>query len=134
MFDILKGWRDELYAVYNSQGKLLFNVERAGSTLFGVVTYGVHLTAYVENPLRVWVPRRARTKQTYGGMLDNTVAGGMSTGESARETIIREAAEEASLPEEVAQKAISTGAVSYFYIRDAVAGGEKGLLQPEVST
>lgn len=29
-------------------------------------------------------------------------------------------------------QAVAAGAVSYFYIREAFAGGEEGLLQPEV--
>lgn len=135
MFSILKGWRNELYSVYSPAGKLLFNVERAASTLFGIVTYGVHMTAFVDTPgkpLRLWIPRRARNKQTYGGMLDNTVAGGMAAGYGARDTIVKEAAEEASLPKEIAEEAVCTGAVTYFYVRESVAGGETGLLQPEV--
>lgn len=41
-------------------------MERAASPLFGVVTYGVHLTIYMtEGPeWRVWVPTRSATKQT----------------------------------------------------------------------
>ncbi|KAH9840373.1 hypothetical protein Tdes44962_MAKER07968 [Teratosphaeria destructans] len=146
-FKILNGWRDELYPVYGPNRELLFSIERAASALFGVVTYGAHMTAYTrgkrpksesevggeQEELRIWVPRRAETKQTYGGMLDNTVAGGIATGESPLESIVRESAEEASLPEElVREKAIAVGTVTYFHIRDYRAGGETGLLQPEV--
>ncbi|KAI7604510.1 hypothetical protein KC319_g21893, partial [Hortaea werneckii] len=80
----------------------------------------------------LWVPRRAATKQTYGGMLDNTVAGGIATGETPFESIVRESAEEASLPEELVRKnAKAVGTVTYFHIRDRRAGGETRLLQPE---
>jgi 8-oxo-dGTP pyrophosphatase MutT (NUDIX family) len=49
------------------------------------------------------------------------------------DTLIKEAEEEASLPEDIVRtQAVAAGAVSYFYIRDASAGGEEGLLQPEV--
>ncbi|KAI9821792.1 MAG: hypothetical protein M1827_002373 [Pycnora praestabilis] len=133
-FEVLRGWRDELYPVYAPRGKLLFNIERAASPLFGVVTYGVHMTAFVRGKdcLRIWVPRRAKDKQTYGGMLDNTVAGGISTGEGVLESLVREAREEASLPEGLVRKgAKACGTVTYFYVRDARAGGEAGLLQPE---
>jgi hypothetical protein len=80
-FKVLEGWRDELYPVYGPGNELLFSVERSASTLLGVVTYGVHMTGFVRDEgasygLKIWVPRRAKTKQTYGGMLDNTVAGG----------------------------------------------------------
>ncbi|TKA69829.1 hypothetical protein B0A49_05880 [Cryomyces minteri] len=135
-FRVLRGWRNELYPVYAAGGELLFSIERAASSLFGIVTYGVHMTAFVRGKeagaLKIWVPRRARNKQTYGGMLDNTVAGGISTGEATFESLVREAAEEASLPEElVRREARACGCVTYFYIRDARAGGETGLLQPE---
>ena len=49
------------------------------------------------------------------------------------DTLVKEAGEEASLPAELVRtQAITAGAVSYFYVRDASAGGEEGLLQPEV--
>ncbi|KAI9797404.1 MAG: hypothetical protein M1835_000737 [Candelina submexicana] len=133
-FEVLRGWRDELYPVYAPKGELLFNIERSASPLFGVITYGVHMTAFVrtDTGLKIWVPRRAKKKQTYGGMLDNTVAGGMATGEPIFESLVREAGEEASFPEAmVRENAKACGAVTYFYVRDERAGGEVGLLQPE---
>jgi 8-oxo-dGTP pyrophosphatase MutT (NUDIX family) len=137
-FKVLDKWRDELYAVYGRNKELLFEVERSASPLLGVVTYGVHLTAFVrtedegEERLKIWIPRRARNKQTYGGMLDNAVAGGLASGETPFECLVRECAEEASLPEElVRSKAKAAGTVAYHYIRTAKAGGETGLLQPE---
>jgi 8-oxo-dGTP pyrophosphatase MutT (NUDIX family) len=133
-FKVLDKWRDELYAVYGREKELLFNVERAASPLLGVVTYGVHLTAYVNTAagLKIWIPRRARSKQTYGGMLDNAVAGGIASGESAFESLVRECGEEASLEEELVRSRAKTGGcVTYFYIRDERAGGETRLLQPE---
>jgi hypothetical protein len=71
-FDVLAGWRDELYPVYGPGDELLFSIERAASALFGVVTYGVHMTAFVRDDsvshgLKMWVPRRAKGKQTYPG-------------------------------------------------------------------
>ena len=137
-WEVLKKWRGELYAVYGPGGEHVFSIERSASPLFGVVTYGVHLTCYTrtttpsgKEDLKIWVPRRAKTKQTYPGMLDNTVAGGIAAGEQPFECLVREAMEEASLPEEVSRKATAAGCVTYFYIRDSRAGGETGLLQPE---
>jgi hypothetical protein len=66
-------WRDELYAVYTmpfgplTKDNIAFEVERSAAALFGVVTYGVHLTMYFDDPndgVRVWVPTRSHTKQT----------------------------------------------------------------------
>lgn len=134
VFAVLKGWRNELLPI-GSSSQITTSIERAGSMLFGIVTYGVHMTAYVsvDNGIKIWVPRRAKNKQTFGGMLDNTVAGGISSGEYPFESLVREAAEEASFPAHlVRSNAKSCGMVSYFYIRDQRAGGETGLLQPEV--
>jgi len=134
-FKVLDKWRAELYAVYGRGKELLFNVERSASALFGVVTYGVHLTAFTRKngQLKVWTPRRAKTKQTYGGMLDNAVAGGIASGESPFESLVRECGEEASLPEHLVRPhAKACGTVTYWYIRDERAGGETNLMQPEV--
>jgi 8-oxo-dGTP pyrophosphatase MutT (NUDIX family) len=135
-FQVLKKWRNELYAVYGKGKELLFNVERSASPLLGVVSYGVHLTAYTRardsGEIKIWTPRRAKTKQTYGGMLDNAVAGGIASGESPFESLVRECAEEASLQENlVREKVKAAGTVTYYYIRDERAGGETNLLQPE---
>lgn len=137
IFEVLAGWRDELYAVYDHDGEKVFDIERSASCLFGVVTYGIHMTAYVKTPgekhgIKIWVPRRAKTKSTYGGMLDNTVAGGIASGEIPLECLVRESEEEASLPEKlVREKVESKGTITYIYIREPRAGGESGLVQPE---
>ncbi|TDZ27599.1 Uncharacterized protein CTRI78_v012238 [Colletotrichum trifolii] len=136
-FPILRGWRDELWPVYGRDGELLYNMERAACGLFGVTRYGVHLTAYVRCPtashgIMMWVPRRSPTKSTFPGMLDNTVAGGLMTGEDPLECVIREADEEADLPAEVIRTRIKhVGGVTYIYITEAEAG-QVGLIYPEV--
>jgi 8-oxo-dGTP pyrophosphatase MutT (NUDIX family) len=115
----------------------LYSMERSASALFGIVTYGVHMTAYVRSPesshgMKIWIPRRAAGKQTYGGMLDNIVAGGMATGEGPLECLVREAEEEASLPSDLVEKSsTSHGTITYIYIRTTEAMGEVGLIQPE---
>lgn len=135
-FEVLKGWRNEMYPIYAPGGHFLMEMERCASPLFGIITYGVHMTGYVEDEkegLKLWVARRSKTKQTFPNMLDNTAAGGMSTGEHPYACAIREAAEEASIPEAVfQQRARPVGVMTYFYVRDARAGGEIGLLQPEI--
>ncbi|OLN97551.1 hypothetical protein CCHL11_01125 [Colletotrichum chlorophyti] len=136
-FPVLRGWRDELFPIYRRDGELLFNIERTAAGLFGVTRYGVHMTAFVRCPsashgIKIWVPRRSPTKSTFPGMLDNTVAGGLMTGEDPFECVIREADEEASLPDETVRgQAKHVGGVTYIYITEAEAG-EKGLIYPEV--
>ena len=101
------------------------------------ITSGIHMTAYVSSPsssygMKLWIPRRAAGKQTYGGMLDNTVAGGMATGEDPFECLVRESDEEASLPEAlVREKSQAKGTITYVYVRENRAGGESGMIQPE---
>lgn len=157
VFGVLEGWRGELYPIYGySDGstkeeeegvqgmetgrrkrEVIMSMERAATPLFGVMTYGVHMTAYTyptdeKAGMKIWVPRRAMTKQTYPGMMDNTVAGGLTTGEKVLDCLVREASEEASLLEDLVRgKAKPGGTVTYFYVRDARAGGETDLCQPE---
>ncbi|TDL18111.1 hypothetical protein BD410DRAFT_793597 [Rickenella mellea] len=138
--DVIGGrlWRNELYAVYanpfgqRTAGSAAFTMERSACALFGVITYGVHMTIYhppvADNEeVKIWVPKRAATKQTWPGYLDNSVAGGIPAGEQVFDTIIKESMEEASITEHtVRAHARSVGAISYFYRT------EKGYLQPEV--
>lgn len=136
-FRILLRWRDEPWPVYGRRGKLLFSMERSATGLLGIMRYGVHLTAYVRDDsvphgMRFWVPQRAGGKSTYPSMLDNTVAGGLTTGEDPFECIIREADEEASLPDALVRgHAKEVGTISYIQITDERAGGERGLIYPE---
>ena len=133
IFAVLRGWRDELYPIVGVQGGL--TMERAGSALFGILTLGVHMTVYThtEQGMMIWVPRRAPTKSTYANMLDNSIAGGISAEDTPCNSRGREASEEASLPEEIVRQGTrACGAVSYFHVRDERAGGETGLMQPEV--
>ncbi len=71
--DVIGGrlWRDELYAIYASPFRdiniksAVFAMERVCCALFGLVTYGIHMTMFTDDG-RIWVPRRSRSKQTYG--------------------------------------------------------------------
>jgi isopentenyldiphosphate isomerase len=113
---IMSPWRDEAYAVTASLGApALFAIERAAVPLFGIRAYGVHMSGYVRNEGRMlmWIGRRSRTKPTYPGLLDNTVAGGLPYGMTARECLVKECGEEAGIPEAWAAKAVSVGAITY---------------------
>ena len=144
-----KKWRAEMYPIFRNpfgkrdapiaeQGEVetgddttnyAFMMERAACALFGVVTYGVHMTVYedsgenvrrepgqVTQSYRFWVPKRAKTKQTWPGFFDNSVAGGIPSGLGIFESVVKESSEEASIPEDIVQKyAKAAGVVSYFY-------------------
>jgi hypothetical protein len=113
---LVTGRRDEFYPVAPHVGSPpLMQVERAAVAAFGIAACGVHMTGFVRRPdgIHVWVPRRARGKSTYPGMLDNTVAGGLPVGIGIFENLVKECAEEASIPAELARRAIPVGAIAY---------------------
>jgi hypothetical protein len=96
-FELLSLWTGESCPVYGPQGYLVLSMERVAAPLFGAVTYGVQLLAYTEkdSELLVWIARRSPDKPTFPGMLDSTVGGSITTGETPFECLIREANEEA---------------------------------------
>lgn len=139
-FPLLKGWRNEVWPVYSRKGELLFSVERAALGLFGTMRYGVHMIAYVRDQqhpddphrFKYWIPRRAANKSTFPSMLDNTVAGGLCTGEEPFECLVREADEEADLPGEVVRGGVKCVAtVTYIYITSEKSHGEADYIFPE---
>lgn len=137
LFDVLDGWRNEKYAIYNPSSTVYFLMERAVTALFGVVTYGVHIVGYVpgktSRDIRIWVPRRALNKPTWPGYLDNTVAGGVGYPASLWETAVKECGEEAGLdPQYVSSRLVSTGVVSYLYRATDDLTNELSVIQPEV--
>ncbi|KAL2321231.1 hypothetical protein Fmac_030200 [Flemingia macrophylla] len=115
----IPGIRNELYPVTSSYGApIFFSLERAAAPYFGIKAYGVHMNGYVEvdGEKHLWVGKRSETKQTYPGMLDHLVAGGLPHGIDCQENVIKECEEEAGIPRSIAIKAIPVGAVSYMDI------------------
>ena len=135
-FKFLGRWSGEVYSVYDSQKQLVVSIERTAAPLFGIVTYGVQLLAYRKIPqddFGIWIARRAKTKRTYPSLLDSTVGGGLPTGETPFDCLIRESAEEASFSEDLIRaRAKACGTVNYMCRTDERAGGEVGLFTPEV--
>ena len=115
------GWRAEPYAVGTGfYDKSFFEMERAAVSRFGVAAYGVHINGFVRDgdELLMWIARRADDKPTYPGMLDNMVAGGQPVGLGLLENVIKEAAEEATVPSQIAGKAKPVGVISYQHEED----------------
>ncbi len=113
---VIKGWRGERYPV--SRGfaeKPLFEIERAAVPMFGSMGYGVHLNGFVRRPggIAMWIGKRAMSKPTGPGKLDQMVGGGHPVGLGVRENMIKECAEEAGIPSRLAKKARPAGTVSY---------------------
>uniref|UniRef100_A0A0E0QPP6 Nudix hydrolase domain-containing protein n=1 Tax=Oryza rufipogon TaxID=4529 RepID=A0A0E0QPP6_ORYRU len=80
--------------------------------------YGVHMNGYVEKESQkfLWIAKRSDTKQTFPGMLDHLVAGGLPYGISCEENVIKECEEEAGIPRSISSNATSVGAISYMDI------------------
>lgn len=115
---LLTGWRDELLPVATGFNQpALFLLERAAVPAFGVKAYGVHVNCFVRLPdsdeVEIWVARRSKSKTLWPGMLDHAVAGGQPYGISPADNVVKEAGEEAGIPEAMARKAVATGVVSY---------------------
>lgn len=87
----------------------------------GIRNYGVDINGYVRDPKRglcIWLQQRSDTKQTWPGKWDNMVGGGLSVGYGIKETAIKEAAEEASIPNDLVKHIVSAGCVSFFFESD----------------
>lgn len=111
------------------------SMERYASTLFGIISRGAHLTVYTTTAegIKIWVPRRSAHLFTYPDCLDTTVAGGVAAGEGPFECMVREADEEASLPEELVRKNTkAVGCISYIGLNGVQGGGETGLINPDI--
>lgn len=110
------GWRDEPYPVSPAFAlPSLLTMERAAVPLFGVMGFGIHINGIVGDgeTLRLWIGRRSRTKPTGPGKLDQIVAGGQPAGVSLADNLVKECAEEAAIPADLARRAVPVGAISY---------------------
>ncbi|KAG5190944.1 adenylate kinase family protein [Tribonema minus] len=107
----------------------LARMERAamihfGVTLLQVPSHGVHVNGYTAikvnggdwwRPHKVWLGVRSMSKATYPGLLDQLAAGGLSSGVSLKENVVRECMEEASVPLSFSKNILPAGQVSYRY-------------------
>lgn len=93
----------------------LFEMDRGAVTEFGIANRGFHLNGLVGggDDTRMWVARRALSKTTFPGKLDNMVAGGHPARLTAYQNLLKECAEEAGIPEALAAQARPVSMVSY---------------------
>jgi len=114
-------WRGEDYGIGRRWGAPpLFRMERGAVPLFGVLAYGVHVNGYVmgDHGPGLWVGKRAAHKAVAPGKLDHLVAGGQPYGLGLMEAVVKEAAEEASVPADLARLARPVGALRYLCERE----------------
>lgn len=97
------------------EAEALARLDRGALSFFGVTSQGVHVNGRVRRPdgLHLWVGWRSKNKSVAPGKLDNLVAGGVPSGLSPMQTLLKEAAEEASMPPTLAAKARRVSRLSY---------------------
>jgi 8-oxo-dGTP pyrophosphatase MutT (NUDIX family) len=107
---LIAAWRDETYAIVSRHGaEPLALIERAAARFWGTLTFGAHCNGYLADgsgrPTHLWIARRALTKGTDPGKLDNLVGGGVPHGQTPFETLLREGFEEAGLDAQTMRRA-----------------------------
>jgi len=113
VFKVLVGEDYDVMLQFGSP--VLFKMERAATSFFGIHKYGIHVNGYVikNNQYYVWVATRAKDKPMWPGKYDHIVAGGHSSGMSVEQTMIKECEEEANISADLAKQAKAVGYVSY---------------------
>jgi isopentenyldiphosphate isomerase len=100
---LLNGWRHERFSFWHAdcatpdpQQPAFLSVERSGFRWLGLLSHAVHVNGFLPDG-RLWCARRALSKATDPGLLDNVTAGGLPSGERVEDCLQRELAEEAGL-------------------------------------
>jgi len=109
-------WRGEPFDVRaQPDGPVLGQVDRGVLPVLGIQALGVHVNGLVRGPegLRLWVAVRAAHKLLDPNKLDHLVAGGVAAGMTVWDTLLKEAEEEASIPPELAARAVPVARIGY---------------------
>ena len=109
-------WRGEAFDVRaEPDGPVLAEVDRGALPVLGVMSVGVHVNGLVRaaDGLFLWVGVRAADKHLDPGKLDHLVAGGVPAGLTPAATLVKEAAEEADIPPDLARRAVPVGRIAY---------------------
>jgi isopentenyldiphosphate isomerase len=115
---VITGWRSELVTASESfHSPPLFYIERAASRHFGLTVYASHLNGLTvrNGEPCMWIGRRADSKATDPGKLDNVTAGRIPRGLTPFATLTKECGEEAGMAPELAQTAKPAGAIRTKY-------------------
>ncbi|WP_122039216.1 NUDIX domain-containing protein [Asaia bogorensis] len=109
----------ELFDVFNEGGEVIGQIDRGALPLLGCTAAGVHLNGLVEKAdgLYLWMGHRAQNKRLDPGKLDHLAAGGICTGLTPLEALIKEAGEEAAIPPELASRAHPVATLRYAMAR-----------------
>lgn len=106
---LLPGWRNERVGIFGPDSPApLFRIERGLLRPLGLLLRTVQVNVIVQaaDGLKLWAARRAVTKPVDPGRMDSLVAGGIAGDETPTLTLVREAAEEAGIPEAIARQAM----------------------------
>ena len=112
----IPAYMGEPYAVTpGGREQALCTVDRAAAAYLGVRSFGQHVNGFVRRPdgIHMWLGRRSRDRLLFPGALDNFVAGGLPHPLGLEENLVKECAEEAGVPGELARKAVPVGVISY---------------------
>ncbi len=113
-------FRDEAFDVRATpEGPGLGVVDRGALPALGLLALGVHLNGLVQRDDGpwLWVARRAASKALDPGKLDHLAAGGVSSGMTPWQTLMKEAEEEAALPTALCRCADPAGTIDYAMAR-----------------
>lgn len=127
--------RGELFPVVERWGgSVLALVDRAACAVFGFPSFGLHVHGLVRDgeETSMWIGRRGLDRGLAPGALDNMIAGGQPHGLSLMENLVKEAAEEASLPPSLARTARPVGAVAYCQDQPPNGGDEPSGVKRDV--
>lgn len=100
-------------------GPVIAAIDRGALPVFGIAAQGVHLDGLVRknDGLHLWIGKRAANKALDPGKLDHIVAGGIPAGLTPWQTLVKEADEEASIPEPLLTQAHHYATIHYAMAR-----------------